>query len=144
MATSVSSPNGLQLAGWDLYRSRITGCSGSERSNGMVPPAEISAYAILALPQRLNRTVHVPNYCTCRMPLPSETLSALTQDHLGVALPQLVIRRAGGERGMVQASRSPGLRSEDDLQPSEGVVVHGWSVSLPRVVKMILGGGFAF
>jgi hypothetical protein len=29
-------------------------------------------------------------------------------------------------------------------QPSDGVVVHGWSVSLPRVVKMILGGGFAF
>ena len=24
------------------------------------------------------------------------------------------------------------------------LVVHGWSVSLPRVVKMILGGGFAF
>ena len=101
MATSVSSPNGLQLAGWDLYRSRITGCSGSERSNGMVPPAEISAYAILAVPQRLNRTVHVPNYCTCRMPLPSETLSALTQDPQRVALPRLVIRHAGSERGMV-------------------------------------------
>jgi hypothetical protein len=36
---------------------------------------EISAYAILAVPQRLNRTVHVPNYCTCRMTLPSETLA---------------------------------------------------------------------
>jgi hypothetical protein len=24
------------------------------------------------------------------------------------------------------------------------LVVHGWSVSLPRVVKKILGGGFAF
>ena len=60
------------------------------------------------------------------MPLPSEMLSALTQDHQGVALPQLVIRRAGNERGMVQASRSLGLRPKDDPQSSDGVVVHGY------------------
>ena len=101
MATSVSSPNGLQLAGWDLYRSRITGYSGSARSNGMVPPAEISAYAILAVPQRLNRNRARANFCTCRMPLPSEMFSALTRGdsrpHASVLMEEQI--RAVAKRG---------------------------------------------
>jgi hypothetical protein len=62
---------------------------------------EFSAHAILAVPRALNRTVHVPNYCTSRMPLPSETLSALTQNPQRLALPRVVIRRADFERGVV-------------------------------------------